>query len=211
MALSYLRDAFGTDIPERLLNFPGISSTQLALVDQMLSRRINTVETSSCGRLFDAVAALLGLASEVTFEGQAAIALETAAARYSGQRPCPETYPYDIEEAAAPMQLDLRATLVAIANDVSRGRRAGEIASRFHNTLADAIAEICRRIRKDVGLDHVCLTGGTFQNHILLVRTVLQLRCSGFKVSLHAQVPANDGGLALGQAVIAGHILRRYG
>src|ERR1019366_6213262 len=86
MALSYLRDAFGQNMPAGLTSFPGVSEKQIKLVDMMLSRRIQTVETSSCGRLFDAVAAILGLASEVTFEGQAAIALETAAVRATGAR-----------------------------------------------------------------------------------------------------------------------------
>ena len=81
MALSYLRDAFGKDVPAELTRFPGVTEKQVGLVDVMLSKQFQTVETSSCGRLFDAVAAMLGLASEVTFEGQAAIALETAAAR----------------------------------------------------------------------------------------------------------------------------------
>ena len=93
MALSYLRDAFGQQIPSHLKCFQGIDEKQVALVDTMLARRIQTVETSSCGRLFDAVAALLGLASEVTFEGQAAIALEAAAERGIERR-----YDFEIEE-----------------------------------------------------------------------------------------------------------------
>ncbi len=103
MALSYLRDAFGQQIPSDLQCFQGIEERQVALVDSMLARRIQTVETSSCGRLFDAVAALLGLASEVTFEGQAAIALEAAAERGIDDR-------YDFEmEAGEPVDSRLPA------------------------------------------------------------------------------------------------------
>ncbi|HEX9198086.1 MAG TPA: carbamoyltransferase HypF [Acidobacteriaceae bacterium] len=210
MALSYLRDAFGQNIPAAMTRFPGVTEKQLDLVDTMLARRIQTVETSSCGRLFDAVAALLGLASEVTFEGQAAIALETAAVRASknSRRLDAELYPFDVH-AASPMILDLRATIAAIAGDVAQSRLAEEISAKFHNTLAAAIVEVCVRIRESDGLTRICLSGGTFQNHCLLERTIVQLRRRGFDVFLHTLVPANDGGIALGQAVIANELLQR--
>ena len=160
------------------------------------------METSSCGRLFDAVAALLGLAPEVTFEGQAAIALEAAAERGIDDR-------YDFEmEAGEPAILDFRPVIVAIVKDLSRGRRAGEISSCFHNTLSAAIGEVCGRIGASDAVDRVCLSGGSFQNLYLLGRTVVELRRRGFGVFLHAQVPANDGGLSLGQAVIANQRVR---
>ena len=140
MALSYLRDAFGQQMPNHLSFFPGIEERQVALVDTMLTRQIQTVETSSCGRLFDAVAALLGLASEVTFEGQAAIALEAAADRGIDER-----YDFEIEEGE-PIILDLRPVIMAIVKDLSRGRRVGEISACFHNTLSVAIGDVCGRI-----------------------------------------------------------------
>jgi hydrogenase maturation protein HypF len=215
MALSYLRDAFGPQIPAGLASFPGVTEKQIKLVDTMLDRRINTVETSSCGRLFDAVAALLGIASqsEVTFEGQAAIALETAAVR---ARPGldAEAYPFNIdtpELADAPMTVDLRSTIAAIVNDVAHNRPAEDSSAQFHNTLAAAIVEVCTRIRESDGLDRVCLSGGTFQNLYLLERTIVRLRRCGFAVFLHALVPANDGGIALGQAVIANELLQQDG
>jgi hydrogenase maturation protein HypF len=204
MALSYLRDAFGPQLPAEFRSFPGVAEKQIELVDTMLSKRIQTVETSSCGRLFDAVAAMLGLGSEVTFEGQAAIALETAAARATYHRRDLNTqrYPYDID-GDDPMVIDFRPAIIAIAGDASSGRPAGEIAALFHNMLASAIVELCERIRKSDGLDRVCLSGGTFQNLVLLERTIVELRSRGFAVFLHALVPANDGGIALGQAVVA--------
>jgi hydrogenase maturation protein HypF len=211
MALSYLRDAFGQQIPDTLVRFPGVKEKQIELVTAMLAKHIQTVETSSCGRLFDAIAAILGIASEVTFEGQAAIALETAAARGSERlQSNPDHYPFDIE-VAEPLVLDLRATIRAIADEVARGRPAEEISAIFHNTLAAAIVEVCVRVRLSDGLDRVCLSGGTFQNLYLLERTIVELRRRGFAVFLHAQVPANDGGIALGQAVIANELLRRSG
>jgi hydrogenase maturation protein HypF len=210
MALSYLRDAFGPQLPAELLRFPGVTGRQIDLVDTMLAKHIQTVDTSSCGRLFDAVAAILGLGSEVTFEGQAAIALETAAARARGQRHTLDAERYDFDiEGSDPMILDLRPTIIAIARDASANRRAEDVSAIFHNTLAAAMVELCERIRKSDGLDRVCLSGGTFQNLYLLERTIVELRRRGFAVFQHALVPANDGGISLGQAVIANKLLRQ--
>jgi hydrogenase maturation protein HypF len=202
MALSYLRDTFGQQLPSGLSSLQEIDDKQIALVNSMLTRRIQTVETSSCGRLFDAVAALLGLASEVTFEGQAAIALEAAADRGIDRH-----YDFEIQENE-PMTLDFRPVIAAIVQDLSRGRRAGEISACFHNTLCAAIGEVCGRIGAADGVDRICLSGGSFQNLYLLGRTVVELRRRGFGVFLHAQVPANDGGLSLGQAMIANQRIR---
>jgi hydrogenase maturation protein HypF len=203
MALSYLRDAFRGQIPDHLQGFQGIDEKQVALVNTMLTRRIQTVETSSCGRLFDAVAALLGLASEVTFEGQAAIALEAAAEPGIDDR-----YDFEIEEGE-PAVLDFRPAIVAIGRDISAGRRVGEISACFHNTLSAAIGELCGTIGASDAVNRVCLSGGTFQNLYLLGRTVVELRRRGFDVFLHAQVPANDGGLSLGQAMVANERLHQ--
>jgi hydrogenase maturation protein HypF len=203
MALSYLRDTFGLQMPRDLECFRTVVEKQVELVDTMISRQIQTVQTSSCGRLFDAVAALVGLASEVTFEGQAAIALEMAAVSGIDGR-----YPFEIEDVE-PMILDFRPMIEAIVTDISAGKQRGEIAARFHNTLSAAIVEMCCHIRRSSALDRVCLSGGTFQNLYLLNRTVVELRRRGFGVFLHAMVPANDGGISLGQAVIANERMQR--
>jgi hydrogenase maturation protein HypF len=203
MALSYLRDTFGGQIPADLKCFREVTEKQFEVVDAMISRRIQTVETSSCGRLFDAVAAVLGLVYKITFEGQAAIALEAVAARGIEQR-----YPFSIEETE-PIVLDFRSTIEAITKDVILDRSSGEISARFHNTLSEAIVEVCCRIRKSDELNRVCLSGGTFQNLYLLDRTVVELRRRGFGVFLHATVPANDGGISLGQAMIANELVRQ--
>ena len=107
------------------------------------------------------------------------------------------------------MILDLRPAIVAIARDASAGRPAEEISAIFHNMLAAAIVELCERIRKSDRLDRVCLSGGTFQNLYLLERTIVELRRRGFAVFQHALVPANDGGISLGQAVIANELLEQ--
>jgi hydrogenase maturation protein HypF len=203
MALSYLRDSLGPHIPDGVTCFQAVSATQFKLVDTMLARRVQTVQTSSCGRLFDAVAALLGMGSKATFEGQAAIALEMATDPTVTDR-----YGFDLHQGE-PMVVDFRQTIATIVKELATNRTAAEISARFHNTLSAAIVEVCCRIRKSDGLDRVCLSGGVFQNHLLLGLTAAELRRLGFGVFLHAMVPANDGGISLGQAVIANELLRR--
>ena len=158
----------------------------------MIETGINTVMTSSCGRLFDAVAAMVGLRNEVNFEGQAAIELETIVdTRVRG------TLRLRDQRRGAGLSPD---------DGAHRGRRetpAPVVAARFHNTLAAAIHETCLRMRRESGLERVCLSGGTFQNMRLLGLTARALRASGFELFLHRNVPPNDGGIALGQAVIA--------
>ena len=119
-----------------------------------------------------------------------------------------ERYDFEMEEDE-PIILDFRPMIVAMVKDMSSGRRVGEISARFHNTLSAAIGKVCGRIGASEAVDRVCLSGGSFQNLYLLGRTVVELRRRGFDVFLHAQVPANDGGLSLGQAMVANERLRR--
>lgn len=186
MALSYLRDA-GLTPPETLSAVPGRS---LALVNRMLERGLHTVETSSCGRLFDAVAAILGIRLAVTYEGQAAIELEAVA-----RAGVDDGYDFSLDEGV----IDLRESIRGVVRDRADPPLA---AARFHNTLARAITESCLRLRKAEGLNRVCLSGGTFQNVYLLEKVTTALQASGFEVYTHVRVPANDGGIALGQAVV---------
>ncbi|MEO6964422.1 MAG: carbamoyltransferase HypF [Acidobacteriaceae bacterium] len=203
MARSYLRDTFGEQVPTGLDCFRGVTEKQLEIVDRMLASRFHTIETSSCGRLFDAVAALIGLGKAVTFEGQAAIALENATEIGIERR-------YDFEVVGDKGAiLDFRPMIAEIVKDLALGKTAAKISSCFHNTLVEAVVEMCCRIQRSDGLNRVCLSGGTFQNLYLLDRTVAELRCRGFGVFLHATVPCNDGGIALGQAVIANELLHR--
>jgi hydrogenase maturation protein HypF len=201
-ALSWLQAAFGSDIPRDIPLFQQTSAREVGLVFRMMAGNINTVLTSSCGRLFDAVASIIGLRHEATFEGQAAIELEMAA--QSGIEAC---YSFDIG-SEYPAQIDLRPAIRGIVCDVRAGVATGAIASKFHNTVASIIAEGCRRIRGSEKLDRVCLSGGTFQNMYLLHRAVSLLRKLGFEVFTHSAIPPNDGGISLGQAVIANEILK---
>ncbi|MGA2194215.1 MAG: carbamoyltransferase HypF [Bryobacteraceae bacterium] len=188
-ALGYLTDTFGAGA-----SIEGVAEERVRVVRRMIATGLNTVPTSSCGRLFDAVAALIGLRREVTFEGQAAIELEMIA--QSGEQ---GRYEFAIE-GDGPWQVDFRPLVAEILRDPAA---APVKAAKFHNTLTEATAEVCLRIARETGLRRVCLSGGTFQNMRLLGTTAAALRCNGLEVYLHAQVPPNDGGIALGQAAIA--------
>jgi len=199
LGLSYLLDTFGAaastlDIPL----FREVPAKKVAAVRSMIERAFNTVQTSACGRLFDAVASIAGVRHEVNFEAQAAIELEMcAAADVEAQ------YPFEIWRD----EIDFRPTIEAIVRDVVAARPASYISAAFHNTVASAVLEVCQRVRTEEGISRVCLSGGTFQNEYLLGRSVKQLRSKGFEVFLHARVPPNDGGIALGQAMIANQYL----
>ena len=204
VAISYLHDTFGAgSLPGGLDFLHGIPEKHVALVDSMLQRGINCVDTSSCGRLFDAVASLINLRQEVNFEGQAAIELEMIA--QPGVEDC---YPFEID-ASEPAQVDVRPMIERILRDLSHSRSQAYIAACFHNTMAAAIIAVCRQIRERERLNRVCLSGGTFQNLYLSEHAAAGLRREGFEVYLHSLVPPNDGGISLGQAVIANDILQR--
>ncbi|WP_222871114.1 carbamoyltransferase HypF [Nonomuraea sp. PA05] len=155
--------------------------------------------TSSAGRLFDAVSALLGVRDKITYEGQAAIELE--------QRADPaETGAYDAAittAPAGPLIVEGGDLVRAAAADLAAGTGPGVIAGRFHNGVAAAITRTCVALRQSTGLTAVALSGGVFQNALLLDRTVQRLRAAGFRVLKHVRVPPNDGGLSLGQAAVA--------
>lgn len=202
-ALGWLQESFGRDIPFDLSQWTEIPLSEINLVRAMIARDLNTVQTSSCGRLFDAVASILGLRHSVTFEGQAAIELEMCA-----REGIEDVYPFEIQ-AGHPLQVDFRPTIEAIVREVHQGGLAPVISSKFHNSVAAAIVEIASRIRSLEGLSCICLSGGTFQNMYLLKRAVAGLRGCDFTVYLHSKVPPNDGGISLGQAVIANEIIRR--
>jgi hydrogenase maturation protein HypF len=202
-ALSYLADTFGpvAEFPDLAL-WSDVPESRRKLVRGMLAHGINTIETSSCGRLFDAVASLIGLRQEANFEGQAAIELETIAADGAA-----ESYPFALESG----DVDFRPAIERIVAEVQAGVPPSVIAARFHNAVAEAIVEVCRRVRAEETLNRVCLSGGTFQNMKLLASTLAGLRKLEFEVFIHAQVPPNDGGIALGQAVIATEAMRAKG
>jgi hydrogenase maturation protein HypF len=199
-ALAYLEDALGSPA-----HIEGVPEERVRVVRRMIAQGVNTVPTSSCGRLFDAVAAILGLRREVTFEGQAAIELEAIA------EPGEEgLYPFEVESGAL-WQVDFRPAIERIAHEAATGVARGLVAARFHNTVSAAVVETCRKIRGEAGLGRVCLSGGTFQNVRLTESAAAGLQAAGFEVFLHSRVPPNDGGIALGQAAIAAEVLGKGG
>lgn len=161
-----------------------------------LQRNVNCVPTSSVGRLFDAVAALIGVRQIATYEAQAAIELEAVAEEV------PNGYDIPLNTNAL-LRFDPRSLLRQVASDWLGDVPVPVIAGRFHRGLADSVVRVCGILREQRGVNAVGLTGGVFQNMLLLRLTVESLQRDGFAVLVHRQVPANDGGLSLGQAVLA--------
>ena len=154
--------------------------------------------TSSMGRLFDAVSSLLSIRDEVRYEGQAAIELEMIA-----DHGVKEEYPFQNHEDAVPMVIDPAEMIRGIVRDLIDGVPSSKISGKFHRTLSRMIGETCETIRSKEKLNRVVLSGGVFQNIFLLSLVTEDLKRSSFDVYTHHLVPANDGGISLGQAVIA--------
>jgi hydrogenase maturation protein HypF len=189
-----------------------VGANAITTAGRMIERRFNAPLTSSVGRLFDAVAALAGVRQQVSYEGQAAVELE-----WRASTALPDgTYPFDLEtpdgeSAGAAFQIDTRPLIAAVACDVYNGLCPERIARRFHSTLVEIIAQACRRVREQSGLEAVVLSGGVFMNALLLVEAVERLRADGFRVYRHRRVPPNDGGLSLGQLAIAAAVAAEEG
>lgn len=175
-----------------------IPSDRIWMVYALLQKAVHSPLTSSAGRLFDAVSALLGIQSTVYYEGQAAIELESLA-RQHGMEP----YQYTIDSSIQPFTVRVKGIIAGIVKDIIQSKPIAEIAGRFHQTMACLVKEACDTMRCNTGLSKVILSGGVFQNMNLLTRTVHLLEINGFQVFIHHQVPPNDGGIALGQAVMA--------
>ena len=199
MMVSYLVDAFGADFSGLELEaLKSIDPRKLDVIHRMISRRINTPLTSSLGRLFDAVAAICGIRSRVSFEGQAAMELEMMAADSAD-----DVYDYGWEQSNGTYRVAPAPLIRGVVADRQNSVPVDRISARFHQTLIYMFADLCDVIRQDCGLKRVVLSGGCFQNAILLTGLIKALQARQFEVVTHRQVPANDGGIALGQAVVA--------
>jgi hydrogenase maturation protein HypF len=193
-ALGLLYELFGERAFELrdLAPVRAFSSQEFSILQKMLKQGINAPITSSVGRLFDVVASLLGLYQRTSFEGQAAMALEFTAE--SAQTD--EHYPFAIIDCSSEIRIvDWGPMMQGILQDVRRGVPAAKIARAFHYTLAEMIVAVAERIE----LEQVVLSGGCFQNRLLMERALERLRAEGFKAYSHERVPPNDGGIALGQ------------
>jgi hydrogenase maturation protein HypF len=196
MAAVYLEEAFGSDAPA--LPIASRHGARWRQVLELARAPALAPRTSSAGRLFDAVSALLGVRDRVSYEGQAAVELEQLAD--PAER---GTYPVELRRQGAGFEIPGADLVRAAVRDLRDGVPAPAIAGRFHNGVADAILAACRVARERSGLGAVALSGGVFQNMLLLGRASDRLEAGGFRVLRHRQVPPNDGGISLGQAAIA--------
>jgi hydrogenase maturation protein HypF len=206
VALAWLRRA-GVPWTADLAPVAAGGERGVAVADAQCRAGSSAPLTSSMGRLFDAVASIAGVRQQVGCEGQAAIELEVAAARAGGDGRL-GAYPVPTLDAGV---LEAAPLVAAVADDTRRGALADVVAARFHETVALLVRDVCGAIRRERGLGDVVLTGGVFQNVRLLGRASRLLRDDGFRVHSHHVVPANDGGIALGQAAVAGAVLREEG
>lgn len=198
MAVSYLREAFADGLWDlKLPLFGEIDNRKIRVVCEMISKQVNTPLTSSLGRLFDGIAAIAGIRSRVFFEGQAAVELEMLADEKSSK-----TYPYSWSSATV-HQIQYAAMIRRVVEDVQQQISPAVISAKFHATLVRLFTDLCVEIRKETGMNRVVLSGGVFQNSILLAGLCRMLEKQKFTVFTHSQVPANDGGISLGQAVAA--------
>jgi len=197
IALSFLYQTYGQDCIKLIESFkPGTSVEEARLVSRMLERKINSPLSCGMGRLFDAVSSLAGICDRITFEGEAAIALEMAAADTD------ELYPYYLE-GSSPIMINVMPLVRAIVVDIRVGVAASTVAGKFHNTVAAMVIEICALARDNTGLETVALSGGVFQNALLFGLVESGLQGSGFRVLSHSMVPTNDACISLGQAAVA--------
>jgi hydrogenase maturation protein HypF len=206
MAVSYLMHHFGEEFLDLHIPFvEGLDRSDAEVLARMMKRGVNSPLTSSCGRLFDAVAALVGIRDRVTYEAQAAIELEMAIE----DSPEDAGYSFTLVPNGPGWLIDTRPMFEALADDLRRNRGAGEISRRFHNGLVEVFARLAIMLRGRTQLKRVCLSGGTFQNVYLLEHLRARLEAEGFEVFTHGEVPAGDGGLSLGQALVAAHRIAR--
>jgi len=205
MAVAYLLTTYGEDFNKLNIGFlKRIGQKKIAVIKEMIFKGINSPVTSSVGRLFDAVSSLLGICDIITYEGQAAIELEMAVSSpyvYNSRR---IEYNYIIENKNDMYIIEPEVIISGIVEDIKKDIPQGFISLKFHNTIVNIIVDACVKIREKTDIKNVALTGGVFQNIFLLKRTMAQLQNRGFIVFTHHRVPTNDGGISVGQAVIAG-------
>jgi hydrogenase maturation protein HypF len=206
MALGYIYNLLGTQTDLAGLPVLGqIPQFELDTIKKQFELKLNCPLTSSAGRLFDAVSAIIGICKETAYEAQAAIELEMAAPDDINDTLMQRVYPFAIDGNCDISVIRTGNLIECIIQDVFKNTPVQVIAAGFHSTMAEIILETCKQIWKKTGIKTVALSGGVFQNRLLLNITIDRLEKEGFAVLSHKLVPCNDGGLALGQAVIAQH------
>jgi hydrogenase maturation protein HypF len=197
MAISYLYQAFGEDIYR--LNIGFINKYQEKLADFITVAKLHPVLTSSAGRLFDAISTILGICDIITYEAQAAIRLQMFAERSKTNK----AYHFNIFEEEDVLIVSSQKALEQMVADLKNYVSREDIARKFHNGLADAAVRVCSALRLKTKTGTVCLSGGVFQNKLLLESIAAGLRNKKFKVFYNELLPANDGAISLGQAILA--------
>ena len=202
MALSYLVQHFGADWAKLGIPLVGlVDRKKAAVLEKMIERGVNSPWTSSCGRLFDAVAALAGIRLVVNYEAQAAIELEMAMVENEER----DAYSFELLSEGDGWVIGTKPLFEGIVRDLRSGVNAAKISQRFHLGLVEMFTQIAEFVRARTWIEQVCLSGGTFHNVFLLTRLQERLAERGFQVFTHSEVPAGDGGLSLGQALVAAH------
>ena len=205
--LSLLRKAYSSKLTleecDWLLGQIEPDKNRLQMISEQLEKNVNCVETSSLGRLFDAIAAMLGLGSYNHFDAQLPMALEAIITDS-----IEESYEFQlINNAGKLLQLDLGKMIRQIIDDIQNDLSPAEISAKFHNTIASALLEMAKVARESTELNTVALSGGVFCNRYLINRLVILLKQNDFAVLINRNVPSNDGGISLGQAAIAAHLV----
>jgi hydrogenase maturation protein HypF len=201
MGVSYLYKALAkaTDYTaENIAPIVEIYGKEAAVITKMLHKNINCIETSSMGRLFDAIASIIGVCDKISYEGQASIELE---ALIQGANDA--FYPYGLIKENHVLIIDTTPLINAIIEDKKAGTPKEILSERFHNTVVEFSVDVCKNLRALYNIEDVVLSGGVFQNTYLLTKLTKALENQGFEVYSHSKLPTNDGGLALGQIIIA--------
>lgn len=202
-AVGYILKLLGEDsLFPRLAFLKQVEAVEIELIKRQIETGLNSPLCSSMGRLFDAVSALIGVRGEIDYEGQAAVELEMIAYEDNATAGT-KSYPYSIIEQGGVYIIQLKGLFSAVIDDLSKGVSKATISARFHNTVAQMIVDMCQLIAERTKITQVALSGGVFQNRLLLGKVSDSLATAGFSVLTHKQVPCNDGGISLGQAVIA--------
>lgn len=201
MAYSYLYSIYGPKAKTLDIDFNHrMDYDKLSIIEKMIDKNINSPLTSSCGRLFDAASSLIGIRDEINYEGQAAMELESLCA--SGIK---ERYKFCIYKEGKEFIIDPKEIFVDIIEDLKKGIDKKVMAAKFHNTVAEFTLNLCGKTRENNGINKIALSGGVFQNRYLTEKIISLLERDNFRVYTQRKVPPNDGGISLGQAVVAGY------
>lgn len=200
MAVSYLHSYFGKEFLYYELEFlKNIDTNSVEMVCEAINKKINCPLSSGSGRLFDAVAALINICTHSKFHAEAPMRLESII-----DSNCRDSYSFSINKTIV-----FKDTFLQIIEDLKQKISPSVISAKFHNTIVNIVLETVIKIRNDLGINRIALSGGTFQNKFLSENIENKLAASGFEVFIHTKVPSNDGGIALGQIVVAANRLKQ--